>query len=224
MWFAQALGVIDSGNRIKLFQCQVYSWIQVSLALAASTLLLLLGMVFVFNPGVDAALAGFLLSVSIGLQSRLLNLVRVATALSVGMTSVKGQATLIQLQSERYSESVAPPAAWPAAGRALEVQDLSVRGTTSSYWTRAESPSKGIFISLTRTDEALHQLPKQRGDFEELLARAKNASNKQVCSTLEVEQYRVDFVHKVPFCFSINNKRVLLCRANESHDLDDGMK
>lgn len=132
MWFAQVLGVIDSGNRTNLFQYQVYSWLEVSLALTASTLLLLLGMFFVFNPSVDAALAGFLLSISIGLESRLLNLVRVATAVGVEMTSVERQAALIQLQPERYGGIVTPPAAWPAPSGALEVQELSVRYASSS--------------------------------------------------------------------------------------------
>lgn len=133
-WFAKTLDMIDWANRTMVFQSMVNSWLQIFIALVASTLLLLLGLVFVLKESISAAQAGFLLSLSIDLNDRLMTLVRVGSSLEVDMTSVERMVDFLELPQEQYTGDVTPPAAWPAAGGSLEVQNFSVRYEPTAPW------------------------------------------------------------------------------------------
>lgn len=99
-------------------------WLAWHMSLAGIAFTVVVTVFVLARPGIDAALAGFVLSFTLRFSSAVLMSVRAASMLELEMNAVERVIEYSEIETENLGGEK-PPAAWPTQGR-LEVNDLVV--------------------------------------------------------------------------------------------------
>ena len=116
-------------------------WIGWNMSVAGIFFTVVVTMFVLLRPGIDAALAGFVLSFTMQFSSTVLMTVRAYANLELEMNAVERVIEYSEIETEDLGGEK-PPAAWPTEGR-LEVEDLVV-----SYAPELEPVIKGVSFRI----------------------------------------------------------------------------
>lgn len=122
----QCMRLVDQANRPYHALWVANRWLGARVSVLSSFITLLVSLVLILSPGVDAARAGFILSYAIVLVDSIFWFVRLYSGFEVSLASVERIDEYLELPSER-ADGVEPPAYWPSETGGIVVNNLRVR-------------------------------------------------------------------------------------------------
>lgn len=115
---------IDTWLMTSFYIALANRWMSFRMALVAALFCISVGVFIIFDPNVDAALAGFALSFILDFSENLRWTIRCYGDMELAMNSMERASEYMDLETERLSGEK-PPAAWPTSG-VVEIDDLEV--------------------------------------------------------------------------------------------------
>lgn len=136
---------LDSWNVITLYMWLVNRWMGFRMSLIGTVFSTVVGVIIIYSPSMDAALAGFTLSFAIEFATNIIWTIRNYASMELNMNSTERVVEYTELQTESQGGEK-PPAAWPSSGN-MEVNDLVV-----GYAEDLPPVLKGISFSVKNNE------------------------------------------------------------------------
>lgn len=136
---------LDSWNVIALYMWLVNRWMGFRMSLIGTVFSTVVGVIIIYSPSMDAALAGFTLSFAIEFATNIIWTIRNYASMELNMNSTERVVEYTELKTESQGGEK-PPAAWPSSGN-MEVNDLVV-----GYAEDLPPVLKGITFSVMNNE------------------------------------------------------------------------
>lgn len=136
---------VDKWNMINLYTWIVNRWMGFRMSLLGAVFSVMVGVVIISVPSMDAALAGFTLSFAVEFSTALLWTIRTYSNLELDMNAAERAIEYSELETEAIGGEK-PPAVWPTAGT-VEVENLQV-----AYAEDLPLVLKGVSFSVNNNE------------------------------------------------------------------------
>ncbi|KAF4125093.1 ABC-type multidrug transport system, ATPase and permease component [Geosmithia morbida] len=115
---------LDLFGSVSVYMLNASRWLGFRMAIIGTTFTTIVGIVVILSHGINAALAGFILSFSLDFAFSMSLAIRIYSNLELDMNATERVIEYAELETEAQ-DGVEPPAAWPTSG-SVEVKNLEV--------------------------------------------------------------------------------------------------